>query len=188
MLRLIPASLVTYRFLLAPILLADALDHQTGIWFGLGLITALLSDIFDGVIARRIGVATPKLREIDSWVDCWFCLWVAACTWLAHRETVAAFAPLIIVWFATDVLALAFDWIKFRRFAAYHAYSSKLAGLLLFTAIFTLFVTGRNDFLLGLALIVAIISHLERVAIAAIMTKWTPDILSFWHAWQRNKA
>ncbi len=186
--RSIPALLIACQFLLGPILFLDARDGQTGIGFGLGLIAALLSDIFDGIIARRLGVATPRLRELDSWVDCWFCLWIAASAWVAHRETIVAFAPLFIVWLATNLLALSFDWIKYRRFASYHAYSSKLAGLLLFLAVFALFVTGPNSFLLGLALVVAIVSHLERMVITAILPEWTPDVLSFWHAGQLRKT
>lgn len=180
--RFIPPGLIACRFLLGPVLLIDALDGHTGIWFGIGLIIALMSDIFDGVIARRIGSATPKLRELDSWVDGWFCLCVAVCAWFAQRDTVITFAPLIIVWFATDSLALLLDWLKFRRFASYHAYSSKLAGLLLFIAIFVLFVFQGNNFLLGLALVAAIISHFERMIITAIMPRWTPDIPGFWKA------
>jgi CDP-diacylglycerol--glycerol-3-phosphate 3-phosphatidyltransferase len=185
--RILPPGLITFRFLLGPILLIDAFAGHTGILFGISLIAALMSDIFDGVIARRIGTATARLRELDSWVDGWFCLCVAACVWFAHRETVITFAPLIIAWFATDLLALFFDWIKFRRFASYHAYSSKLAGLLLFIAIFILFTFHVNNFILTLALIVAIVSHLERMLITAVMPCWTPDVAGFWKAVKLRK-
>lgn len=182
MLRLVPAALILCRFLLGPLLFADALDGRTGIGFGIGLIIAVASDIFDGVLARRLGVATSRLREVDSWVDAWFCLWVAASAWLAHREFVVAQAPLIAAWLGTDWLALAFDWIKFRRFAAYHALSSKLAGLLLFAAVFALFVFGGSGPLMIVALLAAILSHAERMAITAILPAWTPDVLSLRHA------
>ena len=185
--RHIPIGLIIFRFLLGPLLFLDALDGKTGAGFGVGLIAALLSDIFDGVIARRLGVATPKLREVDSWVDAWFCLCVAASAWLAHRETLLiGLTPLLVAWLATNLLTLAFDWLKFRRFAAYHAYSSKLAGIFLFIAMFSLFVFGGNRLLLGVALCVSILSHLERMAITVVMPKWTPDVLSLWHALKRQ--
>ena len=184
MLRSIPVVLIVCRFLLGPLLFCDALDGQTGILFGVGLIMALLSDIFDGVIARRVGVATTKLREMDSWVDSWFCLWIAACAWFARRDTVIAFAPLLTVWFVTDQLALAFDWFKYRRFAAYHAYSAKIAGLLLFLAAFVLFTFDNYHELLEIALLAATFAHLERMAITAVMPKWTPDVKGIWHAWK----
>ena len=102
--------------------------------------------------------------------------------WVAYRGVVVALAPLIAVWFVTDLMALAFDWVKYRRFASYHAYSAKLAGVLLFAAIFTLFVFRPVYSLLTLALTMSIVCHIERIIITAILPKWTPDVLSVWHA------
>ena len=67
----LPGLLVGFRVLIAPLLLVDAVDHQTSIWFLVGYGLAILSDIFDGIIARRLGVSTPQLRQADSWADIW---------------------------------------------------------------------------------------------------------------------
>ncbi|MGC4043249.1 MAG: hypothetical protein QM758_05550 [Armatimonas sp.] len=168
--------------MLGPILFLDAWDGHTWVWFGLGLIAALLSDIFDGVDIRAASrcSATPKLREVDSWVDGWFCLLIAASAWVAHRETIVAFAPLIIAWLATDLLALTFDWLKYCCFASYHAYSSKLAGLLLFLGrSLPYLLQGRVLFLLGLALVVSIISHLELMVITAYPARMDTGCFEF---------
>ncbi|MBM0745298.1 CDP-alcohol phosphatidyltransferase family protein (plasmid) [Phormidium sp. CLA17] len=65
----IPWLLVGLRFLLAPFLLLDALDGKTDIGFVVGYTIAVLSDIFDGVIARKLGSSTVGLRQADSWAD-----------------------------------------------------------------------------------------------------------------------
>jgi len=98
------------------------------------------------------------------------------------------FAPLLLIWFVSDHLALLFDWLKFRRFAAYHAWSAKLGGLLLMSALFWLFAVGRNDFLLGAALIAAILAHFERMIITAILPVWTPDVAHFRAALRLRRA
>jgi phosphatidylglycerophosphate synthase len=67
--KYIPTLLVIYRFAVAPFLLWDALDGKTTIWFLIGFITAFIGDIFDGIIARRLGVSTAALRQADSWAD-----------------------------------------------------------------------------------------------------------------------
>ncbi|WP_431200554.1 CDP-alcohol phosphatidyltransferase family protein [Mucilaginibacter sp. P19] len=36
------------------------------------MILGLLSDIFDGIIARRLNVSSPMLRRLDSGVDQFF--------------------------------------------------------------------------------------------------------------------
>lgn len=100
-LKLIPSALVGFRFLISPFLLWDAVDGKTSIWFLVGFIAAFLSDIFDGIIARRLGVSNAELRQADSWADvCLFsCIFVSA--WLVHKEVLIAYqVPLLTVVFA----------------------------------------------------------------------------------------
>ena len=60
MLRRVPALLIVCRFLLGPLLCLHAARGGSGEVFVTGLVAALLSDFFDGVIARRLDVATPR--------------------------------------------------------------------------------------------------------------------------------
>ena len=69
--RHLPLALMYARLVLGLVLLALA-------WLGVahfaalagGLITAgLLTDIFDGIVARQLGVSTEKLRRLDSTID-----------------------------------------------------------------------------------------------------------------------
>ena len=62
--------LTTLRLLLGPIALALRADECSTRWIYLPiLIPATLSDIYDGILARRFGVATPALRRYDSITD-----------------------------------------------------------------------------------------------------------------------
>ena len=60
----IPSLLVGMRFTIAPLLVFDALDHKTSYWFIIGYIIAVLSDIFDGIISRRLKVSTSQGKRI----------------------------------------------------------------------------------------------------------------------------
>src|SRR5229473_1899496 len=126
--RTIPAGLIVLRFLLGPVLLLSALGGNT-LWFMIGFIVAFLSDIFDGIIARRLGVSTKKLREYDGWVDTWFYGWIVLSLWLVHRAVVIAFLVPLLVVVSTQLLAWVIDLVKFRRVTNYHAYSSKAWGV-----------------------------------------------------------
>ena len=60
--RFVPATLIAMRFLLGPVVLWVALDckAQHGMlyacpWFIVGFTAAFISDVFDGIIARRLG-------------------------------------------------------------------------------------------------------------------------------------
>jgi len=65
---------------MAPLMVALALADAS--WAPKAIVAAmtigLLSDIFDGIIARRLGVATPSLRRLDSQTDAAFWLAVLA--------------------------------------------------------------------------------------------------------------
>jgi hypothetical protein len=63
-LRLIPPFLIALRTSLAPLIVTLALYDPDRSAFGVCLVLAFLSDIFDGVIARRLGIATPTLRRL----------------------------------------------------------------------------------------------------------------------------
>lgn len=52
---------------------------------GAMLSAAFLSDVFEGVIARRLGIATPGLRRLDSAADTLFFVAVAIVAWRLYR-------------------------------------------------------------------------------------------------------
>lgn len=180
--RFAPIALLILRFLLGPLLLIDALDGKTGLYFVVGMVVALLSDVFDGMIAKRLGVATSRLREADSWVDTFFYLCVLGSAWLAYRDIVLVFAVPIGVMLGAQLLSLMTDWLKYRRFASYHAYSARAAGLALVAAAVALFGFGSAGWLLWLAIGLAILSHLEKVIITLLLPRWTHDVRSAGHA------
>ena len=64
--RHFPFALTTLRLLLGPIALACALTGITRFVYLPILIAATLSEIFDGILARIFGVATPALRRDGS--------------------------------------------------------------------------------------------------------------------------
>ena len=61
--RQFPFLLTTLRLLLGPIALLGALEDISRFVYLPILVVATVSDIFDGVLARKYGVATPALRR-----------------------------------------------------------------------------------------------------------------------------
>lgn len=91
----------------------------------IGLALGFLSDLFDGIIARRTHTVTAHLREADGRTDVWFFAWIAASAWRTHPEIVIAYRIPLLVVAGTQVLSWAIDWVKYRRFSNYHAYTAK---------------------------------------------------------------
>ncbi|MBD2578304.1 CDP-alcohol phosphatidyltransferase family protein [Oscillatoria sp. FACHB-1406] len=180
----LPTSLVLLRFCLAPVLLADAFDGNTSQLFIVAFVAAFLSDIFDGVIARRLDVSTAKLRQADSWADVALYACVSASALLVRPDAIAVFRiPLLTVVFVQLWWWVA-NLLKYGKPASYHTYSAKLWGLSLFIAAIALFGFHYSGVTLWLAIIIGILHTLEEIAMTSILPVWTHDVLSFKHALQ----
>lgn len=173
----IPSILVGLRFAIAPLLLWDALDHQTGAIFMIGYGVAVVSDIFDGVIARRLGVSTAQLRVADSWADICLYVCVALSTWLAFPQTILDFKLPFLVAIAAQLTLFAISLTKFQKLPSFHTYTAKLWGLTLLVATVGLF--GFNyDKTMWLAITLCLINSLEEIVMTLVLPEWRCDVLS----------
>jgi len=135
----IPSLLVGMRFTIAPLLVFDALDHKTSSWFIIGYIIAVLSDIFDGIIARRLKVSTSLLRQADSWADICLYFCVAISVWLVYPQIIIDFRLPLLSAIAIQLILFAISLIKFQKFPSFHTYTAKAWGLTLLIATVGLF-------------------------------------------------
>lgn len=138
----IPWLLVWLRCAIAPLLLLDALDGKTGSLFVLGYIVAFLSDIFDGIIARKLEVSTVLLRQADSWADISLYVCVALSLWLVYPTVIISFQIPLLIAIAFQLTLFAVSLVKFGKFPSFHTYTAKLWGISLFIAVVGLFGFG----------------------------------------------
>jgi phosphatidylglycerophosphate synthase len=174
----IPTALVIIRFLIGPFLLLDALDGNTSFWFILGFVVAFLSDIFDGIIARRLGVSNAGLRQADSWADVCLYICVFGSAWLVHSDVVTAFRVPLLMVVVAQLLWWIVNLVKYGKPASYHTYSAKAWGITLFIATIALFGKGYGGVTLWVAIIVGIIHTVEEIAMTLVLPTWTHDVLS----------
>ena len=59
------------------------------------VLIAFVTDVFDGVLARRLGIATAKLRRLDSVADSVFYLCALWAVWVLHPQVILANAVLV---------------------------------------------------------------------------------------------
>jgi len=181
-LELVPILLTGLRALLAPVVVLLSLYAPSPAAFAACLVAAFLSDIFDGVLARRLGVATANLRRLDSAADT---LFYAACVFAAWRLHPSAITERLLplgALAALEAARYAVDWAKFRREASYHMWSSKAWGIALFAGFFSLLVLGSPGIAVSLAVYLGIVADLEGLAISMLLPRWRTDVPSFVHA------
>jgi CDP-diacylglycerol--glycerol-3-phosphate 3-phosphatidyltransferase len=177
-------ALTALRLALGPVLVVLAYVGVTGAPAVLVCLAALGTDYFDGVLARRLGLDSAAARRCDSATDAVFFVCAAWAAWHLHADVLRAYLPLVWAVVALEIARYAFDVVKFRREAAYHAWSAKAWGLALFAALIVLLGWGRAAPLVPLALALGIVADLEGLAISAVLPVWTHDVRSLWHAWR----
>jgi phosphatidylglycerophosphate synthase len=184
----IPFALTAARVVLAPALIGLAVYFPSRIGFAICLILGFLSDVYDGVLARRLGVATPALRRFDSIADTIFYLAALGAAWYLHPQDIRQHIAAICVLASLELVRYVVDLAKFRREASYHMWSSKLWGVLLFLAFFSLLVLGQAGPVVALAIYMGIVADTEGLAISLILHEPRIEVPSFVHALRINAA
>lgn len=156
--------------------------------FGACLIVAFVTDVFDGIIARRLKVATARLRRLDSVADSLFYFAAVFAVWHLHPQVLLRHAGLLGVLATLEAGRYAFDYLKFGREASYHMWSSKLWGLLLFAAFLTMLALPFSDGVLLAAIIGGIVADLEGLLISLLLPYWQHDVPTLFHALRLRRA
>jgi phosphatidylglycerophosphate synthase len=184
----IPVLLTALRVLLAPILIILAFFHPNRTAFGACLVIAFLSDVFDGIIARHLKVATSTLRRFDSIADSIFYVAALFATWHLYPSVLRNHSGALLILGALELARYAFDFTKFNKEAAYHMWSSKVWGVLLFSGFFSLLALAKGGPLIGAAIYAGIAVDVEGLAISVVLRRWTSDVPSIVHAVQLRRT
>ena len=173
----IPWSMVVSRALLGvAISIAAARMRAPEAWLGAMIVAGFLSDIYDGVLARRWGTATAALRIADSAADTVFYVGVLIAVVERHWPVIHARLWLLAVLLGLEATRVVFDWVKFGRMASYHSYASKAWSALLALATIALLCFNRGFWLSTVAIAWGILCDLEGLAMSAILPEWTHDV------------
>ena len=169
---------------MAPVVLFLAICYPSRVAFGACLVMAFLSDVFDGILARRLGVATPTLRRLDSIADSVFYIAAVFAAWFLHPTAIQECLVALLVLGALELARYAFDFAKFGREASYHMWSSKLWGIALFAGFFALLALGISGLPVSVAVYTGIIADVEGLAISMVLREWRTDVPTLIHAFR----
>ena len=186
----LPLLLIAFRFLLAPVMLYLGYFYKITYrqLIVVLLIAGLVSDIFDGIIARKQNTSTATFRRLDSQTDMIFWLSAGFTAWFIWPDVIRANKPVIYILLGMEALCYLLSFLRFGKETCSHAYLSKFWGLTLLAAFIDLILNGHAGFLFYFCLIAGIISHLDRILITLILPKWQHDVPSAYHAWLIRKG
>lgn len=131
-LGLLPLALTLLRLALGPLAIVLAAAAAPRPAFAAILAAGLLSDYFDGALARRLGVATEALRRLDSTVDVVYYLCLLASAVLLEPAVLARATVPIAALVLSEAACMATSLARFGVLPATHSYGAKFYGVALF--------------------------------------------------------
>ena len=176
----IPFLLIYSRILIGIVIGLLAIYQVEGypIWIVSLMVIGLITDIFDGIIARKLNVSSEKLRIWDSNVDQFFWIIIILSIFYLNFD----FVKDNKIWIGSIVLleltAYLISYIKFKKTIATHSILAKFwtISLLCFLIDLTLHSTSQLAFYICITL--GIISRIEINLIILKLKKWVTDIPS----------
>lgn len=189
MVKKIPFLLIFARIFIAIIIgLIAFSDEDSRLLLVVLIIVGLLTDIFDGIVARKLNVSNEKLRVWDSNVDQFFWIVVLLAVFYLNWE----FLSKNIFWILSIVflegICYLLSWIKFRKPIATHSILAKIWTLTLFVFLIDLLWNSESHYAYILCVFLGIVSRLEIILIILRLKKWTTDVPSLIHVEKINQG
>lgn len=186
----IPQGLILFRLLLAPIILGLAyfMGESSKPIILVLMYLGLISDILDGIVARKQNLSSAKLRRMDSQTDMIFWLSIGFATWILYPNLISDNSIAIWAILAMEISVYLISILKFKRETCTHAFLSKLWGITLLIAFTSLIGFNHAGIPFHVAIIMGLISHIDRILITLILSEWTHDIPSAYHAYMIRKG
>lgn len=151
----------TRLILIIPITVAAWLDAR---WTVLVLfVIAMLTDFFDGLVARRTGVASEKGARLDSAVDNAMLPFYFAWLWLLFPQLFIEFWPGIALLVALIGVQLAVARWKLSKITGLHLWSDKLSAIGGFILLPALIIFGYLPWLVWTVFGISYIASIEGV-------------------------
>jgi len=161
------------------------------IWFMLVFSYIGLSDVFDGIIARKFNWQSELGEKLDSLGDGIYLLCTIITVVFAMKIEILSYNYAIFtVLMLGRIVNQAITWKKFRRVGFIHTRSSRWASIPMFIMLLITIVMGElNNVALAVFLVLTAIAQIEETWILHVMQpgEYTMSIKSYWE-WKRDRA
>ena len=176
----VPNLLSVFRILSVPVALALAWQGMTTaflVLFALGL----LSDVLDGVVARRFGLETELGAQLDQWGD--FALWGALplAAWWLWPEILRREAPYVVLAIVCLLLPTALAYVKYREVPGYHTWSAKTSAVLMGVSV-PLLLVFDVPWPFRIAALWQLVAAIDEFGITFVNAECAHDVPSVFHA------
>ena len=171
----VPNALSAYRLAVAPVILCTILGgHRTA--FVALVIVSLVTDIFDGLIARRWHQETDLGTKLDSWADLvTYVLAMCGMAMFEWRFIVAhrvAFGLMMSCYLVAQALSLA----RFHRLINLHLYTSKAMGVVIGVFFTLYFLVAYIPLIFYGMLALSILNNIEEILVLSLLPEYRSNV------------
>lgn len=186
----LPYFLIYCRVLLAIIIALVAIAEPPGfrIWIVVWMVLGLLTDVFDGIIARKLKISTVKLRVLDSNVDQFF--WIVTIIAIFYLNPVfltANYGWILVVVFL-EFLAYVLSFLKFKKSIATHSILAKIWSLSILGFLIDLCLSEWSFIPFMICIALGIVSRIEIMLIILKLKEWATDVPSIFAVAKINRG
>ena len=157
------------------------------VWISVLIVTGLLTDVFDGIIARRLGVSNEKLRVWDSNVDqiFWISI-IATVSWVRFLGIQKLWVPILIIALLEGLCYLV-SLKRFKKPIATHSILAKFWTLTLMTFLLEILLFDSN-YTFWACFTLGFVSRLEILGIIIFLKDWATDVPSIFAVRKLNRG
>ena len=182
----LPNSISLFRLLLAPVmLLASYWGHPLAVKMLFGV--AVISDLFDGILARAMELRTELGAKLDTIADLTTYVALFFCFLFLWPDFIHDAYPFFTAGFIIYTIAFSFALLKFGRFPSYHSIGGKISAVLMALSILCWFLGGPS-FPFFVAITLSLIAGIEEIIITALLPRLRTNVPTCWHAYRMRKA
>lgn len=176
----IPIILIYSRIFFAIIILVLGLGRIENYreWISFLMVIGLITDVFDGIIARSLKISTEKLRILDSNVDQVFWLAVIGTIFYLNLDFILENILWISVILGLEILAYVISYTRFKRTIATHSILAKFWTISLVVFLVDLVLNSTSSVAFWICVGLGIISRIEIILIIIRLKNWTTDVPS----------
>jgi len=171
----IPNILGFYRLLAFPFILWFALSGKEDL-FAVFLVINLLTDVADGLIARKYKIESEFGARLDSLADIFTYVLAFTGIYIFKLEDFIPHLTSFILFLGMMALIVIVSLIKFGRFPSFHLYSTRIGGYIQGAFFIVLFTYGFISPFYYLMITWGIISAVEHIAIQLIIPRMRSNV------------
>lgn len=175
----LPKQLIYLRIAISiALILISFLKYQNQYLLIIIISVAFLSDVFDGMIARKHNCSNERLRQMDSRADSFF--WLSLCVLLIkfYPEFISQNKLKLFILVCSEIAIQVFGYFKHGKSLALHTYSAKFWALLLFISVLCIIANNQAQLVFNLAFYWGLVSQTEVLLILLRQKKFIVDVKS----------